>query len=179
MEQAGFQFETFSRDIDESIPSSVSIEDAAAYLAKLKNDAYRKMLGDEVILTADTTVLCQGKLLEKPASVDQACNMLRTLSGGFNEVISGVCISSKSEVESFAVTTKVHFKQLTGSEINDYVQFFKPFDKAGAYGIQEWIGLIGITHIEGSYYNVMGLPIDRVYQTLVGTFGIRPVLESK
>lgn len=168
---AGIRFTVHKLDTDESYPAALEKSKVACYLAEKKNAAYRKRLKSGLILTADTTVLCDGKLLEKPVDEAEAFDMLRAISGREHSVISGVCLSKPEHTTSFDDTTKVWFRQLTDQEIMQYIQQHKPYDKAGAYGIQEQIGLIGITKIEGSYYNVMGLPIHQVYQSLKDQFG--------
>ena len=169
----------FTKKISEEIPNGIHMKEAAEFLARRKHAAYKAMLKDHVVITADTTVLCNQQLLEKPQNHGHAVEMLESLSGNFNDVISGVCIGNDQRLSTFSCTTRVYFRELTSTEIKTYIDVFKPFDKAGAYGIQEWIGMIGIQRIEGSYYNVMGLPIDLVYQALVNEFSIHPVLKPE
>jgi len=119
-----------------------------------------------LLITADTVVCLNNEILGKPADYEEAFQMLRNLSNKSHEVITGVCLTSKNKKRSFYAVTSVEFKLLSGDEIDYYIQNYKPYDKAGAYGIQEWIGAIGITHIEGSFYNVMGLPIQKLYEKI-------------
>lgn len=154
-------------DIDESYLEDTPVGEVALYIAGKKADAYRQVMGDdELIITADTVVIVGDEILGKPADAADAKRMLQTLSGRTHQVTTGVCIVARDQDRRFSVTTDVTFKQLTESEIDYYIQTFKPYDKAGAYGIQEWIGCVGVTALHGSYYNVMGLPIQRIYQVL-------------
>lgn len=154
-------------DIDESYPSSLTGADIPLYISKIKSKAYRPMMNDDTLLiTADTIVWLEGKVYGKPHSAKDARLMLKTLSGKTHEVITGVTICTKNKEVSFTVTSQVSFGTLEDEEINYYIDRYKPFDKAGAYGIQEWIGYIGVTGISGSYYNVMGLPVQRLYREL-------------
>ncbi|MCP9611771.1 Maf-like protein [Coprobacter tertius] len=154
-------------DIDESYPSSLTGADIPLYISKIKSKAYRPMMNDDTLLiTADTIVWLEGKVYGKPHSAKDARLMLKTLSGKTHEVITGVTICTKNKELSFTVTSQVSFGTLEDEEINYYIDRYKPFDKAGAYGIQEWIGYIGVTGISGSYYNVMGLPVQRLYREL-------------
>lgn len=175
MRDAGFKFEIFAKDVDESIPNNIPINQKAKRIAEKKNIAYRNLLNDETILTADTIVINDNQVLGKPKSAREAFQMLKNLSGKSHQVISGVSISSKEKNNVFDDITEVYFKQLSSKEINFYIEKYKPFDKAGAYGIQEWIGMIGIEKIVGSYYNVAGLPIDKVYEVLESEFEINPI----
>lgn len=153
--------------IDESYPDAIPVGDVALHIAGLKADAYRTtMAPDEIIITADTVVIVGDEILGKPVDEADAHRMLRLLSGRTHQVTTGVCIVAKEWERRFAVTTDVTFKTLSDEEIRYYVDTFKPFDKAGAYGIQEWIGYIGVTALQGSYYNVMGLPIQRIYEAI-------------
>ena len=154
-------------DIDESYPDTLSVMDIAEYIAAKKAEAYRAMMTEhDLLITADTVVICGDEVMGKPVNEADACRMLRQLSGRVHHVTTGVCITSRQQQRRFRVTTEVTFKQLSEDEINYYVTKYKPFDKAGAYGIQEWIGFIGCTGLNGSYYNVMGLPVQRIYQEL-------------
>lgn len=165
------------KDIDESYPEATPVSEVAQYIAGKKADVYRLVMGDdELIITADTVVIVGNEILGKPADADDAARMLRALSGRTHQVTTGVCMVAKDQDRRFSVTTDVTFKQLTDEEISYYIQTFKPYDKAGAYGIQEWIGCIGVTGLSGSYYNVMGLPIQRIYQVLK-SLGVMPVCE--
>lgn len=155
-------------DIDESYPATLPVADIAEFIAAKKADAYRAtMADDELIITADTIVICGNEVMGKPTDEADACRMLRQLSGRVHHVTTGVCLTTSQQQRRFSVTTEVTFKQLSDEEINYYVTRYRPFDKAGAYGIQEWIGYIGCTGLNGSYYNVMGLPVQRIYQELV------------
>ena len=159
--------------IDESFPEDLPIEDIPVYISKQKASVYAKCIAeDEVVLTADTVVVCQGQVLGKPKDEDAARRMLNLLSGRTHEVITGVTVKTREEEKSFSVVTEVQFKSLTPQEIDFYIRRFKPFDKAGAYGIQEWIGYIGVISIRGSYFNVMGLPVQRIYEELKTFFPI-------
>ena len=168
----GIDFEVrLIRDIDESFPATLPVSDVAVHISKAKATAYLDTMAEnEVVLTADTVVVCDGQILGKPQDAEDARCMLGLLSGKSHEVITGVTLSTRQWQRSFAVTTVVWFKELTADEIDFYVDSYRPFDKAGAYGIQEWIGYIGVQRIEGSYFNVMGLPVQRIYEELKGYF---------
>ena len=154
-------------DIDESFPEGLSEVETAAYIARAKADAYRGvMLADELIITADTIVWLDGVVMGKPKDEEEACDMLRRLSGQTHQVVTGVCLTTIDRQQSFATVTDVTFDRLTEEEITHYVSRYQPMDKAGAYGIQEWIGYVGVRSIKGSYFNVVGLPIQRLYQEL-------------
>lgn len=172
------------RGIDESYPENLDAYDVAEYIAQKKADAYRSLLdGDEasddlLILTADTVVIApaadeqndqegKGIILGKPQNADDAVRMLKMLSGKTHHVVTGVCLTTKKEQRKFSVCTEVSFKEFEEWEINYYITHYKPFDKAGAYGIQEWIGYIGCTGLKGSYFNVMGLPVQRIYAEML------------
>lgn len=153
--------------VEEVWPQQMPAEEVAEYLAGVKNAAYpRGLAPDEVLLTADTTVVLAGEILGKPHDRDEAVGMLERLSGREHKVITGVVLRSADRRESFSVTTRVWFRRLHRAEIERYVDSCKPFDKAGAYGIQEWIGLVGVERIDGSFYNVMGLPIQDIYEKI-------------
>ena len=155
------------RDVDESYPSDIPAEKVAEYLSKVKADAYIDLLADdEIIITADTVVIIDGRILGKPAGRDDAVAMLRSLSGRRHKVVTGVTVTARDRSISFDETTVVEFAPLSDDEIDAYVDTFRPYDKAGAYGIQEWIGAVGIKGIEGCYYNVMGLPVHTLYHRL-------------
>lgn len=154
-------------DIDESYPETLSGSEVAAYISRAKSEAYRPtMADDEVVITADTIVCLDDKVLGKPADEAEAMAMLRNLSGRVHQVYTGVTIMSLERESSFVSRTDVTFASLTEEEILHYVTHFRPMDKAGAYGIQEWIGYVGVERIEGSYFNVMGLPVQRLYTEL-------------
>ena len=155
------------QDIDEHFPESLPVNEVARYIAKEKADAYRRIVAsDELIITADTVVIVGDEILGKPIDEADAVRMLKLLSGRTHQVTTGVCLLTAEKERCFDVTTDVTFKALTDEEIHYYVNRYRPFDKAGAYGIQEWIGYIGVTGLNGSYYNVMGLPVQRIYQEL-------------
>lgn len=160
----GIPFEVRTlQGIDESFLQSLQGEDIPLHIAGKKAAAYKAgMADDEVIITADTIVYLEGETLGKPADAAEAHNMLSKLSGKTHEVITGVSIVTKTSARQFAVTTRVTFAELTSDMIDYYITHYRPFDKAGAYGIQEWIGAVGITGIQGSYYNVVGLPVQRL-----------------
>lgn len=154
-------------DIDESYPEGLAATDIPLFLSKKKAEAYLSTLADdELLITADTIVWNDNQVLGKPKSENEAFDMLRALSGHTHQVITGVSLTSKRKQVSFSVVTDVTFSNLTEAEIHYYLEEFKPYDKAGAYGIQEWIGYIGVESINGSFYNVMGLPVQRLYREL-------------
>jgi septum formation protein len=164
----GIPFEVrVMQDIDESYPEDLPVSEVALYIARKKATEYRPTIGkDELIITADTVVIVGDEILGKPIDEADAERMLRLLSGRTHQVTTGVCLTTTSHERSFAVTTDVTFKELSDEEISYYLTTYKPFDKAGAYGIQEWIGYVGVTCLHGSYYNVMGLPVQRIYETI-------------
>lgn len=166
MTEAGFEFTVDKPDIDESFPHDLPVDQVARYLAAKKAEVFRLKITDEIVVAADTIVLLDGRILNKPLDENEATEMLRALSGKMHRVITGVTIVSREREESFEDTTLVWFKHLTDEEISFYVTHYKPFDKAGAYGAQDWIGMVAIEKIEGSYFNVMGLPIHLVYSHL-------------
>ena len=154
-------------DIKADYPSSLASADVPEYIASEKADAYVKTLSpNELVITADTVVIIDGQILGKPKDGDDACRMLRLLSGKTHEVTTGVCLLTTDFRRTFSVTSKVTFAQLADTDIKYYVKTYQPLDKAGAYGIQEWIGYIGVTALEGSYFNVMGLPVQRIFSEL-------------
>ena len=155
-------------DVDESYPDTLQGEEIPLYIAKEKADAYIPMMQpDELIITADTIVWLDGKVLGKPRDREDALQMLRTMSGRTHKVFTGVCITTTDWQRSFTAHTEVRFATLSEDEIIYYVDNFKPMDKAGAYGVQEWIGFIGVENISGSYYNIMGLPVQKLYRELL------------
>ena len=155
------------QDIDESYPSDLPTKDIAEYISHKKAAVYQQQMApDELIITADTIVVLGNEVMGKPHDEADARRMLRELSGQTHQVITGVTLTTIQKQVSFSVETDVAFKQLSDSEIDYYVSHYKPFDKAGAYGIQEWIGHIGVTGLQGSYFNVMGLPVQRIYEAL-------------
>lgn len=167
MKEAGFAFSVEKPDVEESFPAALPVEQVASYLASKKAEYFRPKLGNEIIVTADTVVILGGQILNKPQDRNEAIEMLTSLSGLTHLVMTGVCILSKEKEETFDDTTEVTFKKLSKSEIEFYVDHYKPYDKAGAYGAQDWIGMVAIEKIVGSYFNVMGLPIHKVYQHIV------------
>jgi septum formation protein len=164
---AGFTFEIRTKDTDESFPSNIPSHDVAVFVATKKRNALLEDLEDGAVLVcADTTVVIDDTILNKPTDATEAKHMLLELSGRAHKVITGVCIATKQKSVTFSVVTTVLFKQLSTEEIDFYIQAFKPFDKAGGYGIQEWIGHTAIVRIDGSYNNVVGLPTHEVYEAL-------------
>ena len=153
--------------IDESYPETLPTMDIAEYIAQKKAKAYREtMADDELIITADTIVVLDDKVLGKPKDAEEARCMLHALSGKTHQVVTGVVLTTKEQQKHFSVVSNVTFKTLSDNEIDYYVDTYKPMDKAGAYGIQEWIGYVGVTRLEGSYFNVMGLPVQRIYEAM-------------
>jgi septum formation protein len=163
----GLNFEVVARDYEESYPATLKGVDIALHLARQKSESFTKeILPDEIIITADTIVWCDDEVLGKPADASEARRMIKALSGNTHEVITGVALLSSSKKKIFADTTRVTFENLTAEEIDYYIDNFKPYDKAGAYGIQEWIGIAACSRIEGSYFNVVGLPVQKLYKEL-------------
>ncbi|MDD2285519.1 MAG: Maf-like protein [Paludibacter sp.] len=160
-------FEVMSMDVDESFPPYLSGVEIPMYLAEKKAEAYKNMLTDErMVITADTIVFLEGKVLGKPADKKEAIAMLQQLSGKTHQVITGVCISTLNRRRTFHTISEVKFARLNEAEIEYYLENYAPYDKAGSYGVQEWIGFIAVEQINGSYFNVMGLPIQRLYNEL-------------
>lgn len=154
-------------DIDETYPDTLKGEDIPLYIARKKAEAYKSIMSkNELIITADTIVYTDGEVLGKPKNEADARRMLHALSGRSHQVITGVCITTSRFQRSFASVTEVTFDTLTDEEIDFYISTYNPMDKAGAYGIQEWIGFIGVSKLNGSYFNVMGLPVQRLYREL-------------
>lgn len=164
----GVRFRVLVRKgVSEDYPANLNAHEVAQYISEEKMSAYTDLLeGNTIVITADTVVNCDGEIMGKPTDEPDAKQMLRKLSSKTHQVTTGVCIASKDKRMSFHVTTDVTFKTLSEEEIAHYIDNYKPFDKAGAYGIQEWIGYIGVTSLNGSYFNVMGLPVQRIYETL-------------
>ena len=166
------------KGIDESYPASLDAYDTAQYISAKKASAYKDLLAeDTLVLTADTVVIAptadeqndqegKGVILGKPKDAQEAHEMLRMLSGKTHHVVTGVCLTTLEQQRQFSVVTEVTFKELSDAEIDYYIEHYKPFDKAGAYGIQEWIGYVGCTGLKGSYFNVMGLPVQRIYEEI-------------
>ncbi len=172
LNQLGLDFEVrVMKGIDESYPDNLPSKDVAEFIASKKSSAYL-IASDELLITADTIVVVGQDILGKPHDREDACRMLREISGKTHHVITGVCIRTAAKQSRFSVSTDVRFKNLSDGEIDFYVDHFKPYDKAGAYGIQEWIGLVGVESISGSFYNVMGLPVQRIYEELTASFGL-------
>lgn len=154
-------------DIPETYPNNIPTHKVAEFIAQEKATAYDKIIDNtNILLTADTIVLVDNKILGKPKSLSEAYEMLKLLSGCTHKVITGVCLRTDSKIKTFSVETDVTFKNLQDDEISYYIDKYSPLDKAGAYGIQEWIGYIGVTSLRGSYFNVMGLPVQRVWEEL-------------
>lgn len=153
--------------IEETYPDTLPGEEIPLYIAREKAAAYREcMQADELIITADTIVWLDGTVMGKPADEEDACRMLRALSGKTHQVITGVCLTTQEFQRGFSTVSDVTFATLTDEEIRYYVEHYRPMDKAGSYGIQEWIGFVGVECISGSYFNVMGLPVQRLYKEL-------------
>lgn len=163
----GIDFQVKLKEVEEIFPEGLSKEEIPVYLVELKAKPFLEELGNnDMLITADTIVWFNGQVLGKPENHDKAKAMLEMLSGNEHQVISGVCLTTAKKQKSFFALSNVWFKRLSNAEIEYYITNFKPFDKAGAYGIQEWIGTIGVAHIEGSFYNVMGLPVQRLYEEI-------------
>ena len=167
LEEMGLDFEVRPKSEEEIYPDELQGEEIASYLAKLKAVPFQKELkANEIVITSDTVVWHKGKSLAKAEDKTEAFTMLQTLSNDWHEVITSVCFTTQATQKIVTETTLVQFKKLTEEEIRYYIDNYRPFDKAGAYGIQEWIGLIGVSEIKGSYNNVVGLPTQLVYKTL-------------
>ena len=167
LEQAGFHFEVKVKPIDETFPEDMPVDEVAPYLARQKAEAARAFItSDEIILTADSVVILGNTIYGKPVDFEDARRILRALSGNTHRVITGCCLLSKDRERVFSGESKVEFGPLSDEEIDYYIQTYQPYDKAGAYAIQEWIGLCKIDRIEGTYSNIMGLPVDLVYREL-------------
>lgn len=164
----GIDFTIMTKDIDESFPQNMSPYDVAPYLSVKKAKAFNdsELPDNYMIITSDTVVIVDDKILGKPKDAEEARSMIRLISGRKHSVITGVTVHTKHKTKTFSVTSKVSFINLDDEEIEHYVNNYKPFDKAGAYGIQEWIGYIGVDYVEGSYFNVMGLPTQKLYNIL-------------
>ncbi|MCU0356550.1 MAG: Maf family protein [Cyclobacteriaceae bacterium] len=167
MKEAGFIFQVEKPDVDESFPDTMPVEGVARYLALKKAEKFRLRIQQEIVVTADTVVILENTILNKPADRPEAISMLERLSGKTHRVITGVCILSAEKEDPFDDMTEVTFKNLSRKEIEFYVDQYQPYDKAGAYGAQDFIGMIAIEKINGSYFNVMGLPIHKVYTQLI------------
>ena len=169
LKSLGFDFLNKPIKADESVwPKELKAQEIPIYLAELKADAYENVLKeDELLITADTVVWCEGKVFNKPENFAAGKKMLEELSGKMHEVFTAVCLKSANKQTTFYDVSKVYFKKLKPDEIEYYLTNFSPYDKAGGYGVQDWIGYIGIDKIEGSFYNVMGLPVKELYEELV------------
>lgn len=167
LKELGLNFEVVVRDWSEKYPGHLKGKEIALYVATVKAAIFRSEIKEnEIVITADTIVWCNNKILGKPENKDDAMRILGELSGNTHEVITGVCLLSALKQTSFCSITKVTFSELSDEEIEYYIDKYSPYDKAGAYGIQEWIGIAACSHIEGSYFNVMGLPVEQVYHEL-------------
>ncbi len=165
--QLGIDFSVRVKEVDEDFPADLKKEQVAEYLAGKKANAYLSDLqAGEILITADTIVCLDDLVLNKPANFAEAQSMLRSLSGRMHEVFTGVCLLSSTKKVILHDVTRVYFKNLSDEEISQYITKYKPFDKAGAYGAQDWIGMVAITRLEGSFYNVMGLPVHLIYAAL-------------
>ena len=169
LKELGIDFEIMANsDIDEKYPPELTKEEIPVYLAKMKANVSMPSIPDKTLLiTADTIVWFKGKVVNKPTDYAEALKMLEELSGEMHEVLTGVCLSTNKKKHTFHTSTLVYFGKLSKEEISYYVKQYRPYDKAGAYGIQEWIGYIGIERIEGSYFNVMGLPVQELYREMI------------
>ena len=166
----GVDFEILTKETPENYPADLPLDEVPKYLSLQKSLAFsdEELPADYLLITSDTVVICKGEILGKPKDREDAIRMLKLLSGKTHHVVTGVTVRSAQKTESFAVRSNVTFAQLDAEEIDYYIEHCKPFDKAGAYGIQEWIGYVGISGLEGSFYNVMGLPTRKLYQCLKG-----------
>ena len=166
----GVEFSILTKETDERFPSEMPLDEVPKYLSLQKSLAFtdEELPADYLLITSDTVVICEGEILGKPKDREDAVRMLQLLSGKTHHVVTGVTVRSAEKTEPFAVRSNVTFAQLDDEEIDYYIEHCKPYDKAGAYGIQEWIGYVGISGLEGSFYNVMGLPTRRLYQCLKG-----------
>jgi septum formation protein len=166
MRDTGFEFTVKVKDTNEDFPEIMPSEEVPAYLARKKAEAFRDEMENQIILTADTIVVVDDEILNKPKDTTEATEMLKKLSGRQHQVITGVCVMTTESTETFIDITQVFFRELTDFEIEYYIKTCKPFDKAGAYGVQDFIGMVGIPRMEGSYFTVMGLPVHKVYEAL-------------
>ena len=164
----GVDFEIMTKETPEDYPADLPLDEVSKFLSLQKSLAFtdQELPADYLLITSDTVVICEGEILGKPKDREDASRMLQLLSGKIHHVVTGVTVRSAEKTESFAVRSNVAFAQLDADEIDYYIEHCKPFDKAGAYGIQEWIGYVGISGLEGSFYNVMGLPTRKLYQCL-------------
>lgn len=168
LSELGLKFEIVIRDYVESYPEEMNGEEIAMYIAKRKAATFKNDLsGNKIVITADTIVWCDNKVLGKPLNREDAANMLREISGKTHEVITGVSLLSAAKELTFSDSTKVTFDKISEEDIYYYIDNYRPYDKAGAYGIQEWIGISACSHIDGSYFNVVGLPVQKLYKELL------------
>ncbi len=168
LKELGLDFEVRIKEVDESFSETLQAQEIPLYLCKKKADAFDEELNDNtVVITADTIVWIDGQVLNKPENYTDAVRMLQLLSGKMHEVYTGVCLRSKNKTKCFYALTKVYFKPLNLEEIAFYVKNYAPYDKAGSYGAQDWIGLVAVEKIEGTYFNVMGLPVKELYEELL------------
>lgn len=168
LKELGLDFTVHTKEVDENFPENLKAEKIPLYLCKKKADAFEGELRDNtIVITADTIVWVENQVLNKPENFDDAMRMLKLLSGKKHEVYTAVCLKSKNKTKTFYASTSVYFKVLSLEEIEYYITNFNPYDKAGAYGAQEWIGYIAVEKIEGSYFNVMGLPVRELYEELL------------
>lgn len=168
LKELNLDFEVRTKEVDESFPDHLKAQEIPLYLCEKKAAAFDEELSDNtIVITADTVVWINGQVLNKPADYDDAVRMLKLLSGKTHEVYTAVCLKSKTKTKSFYALTKVTFKPLTSEEIEFYIKNYAPYDKAGSYGAQDWIGLVAVEKIEGTYFNVMGLPMKELYEELM------------
>ncbi|MEO6686840.1 MAG: Maf family nucleotide pyrophosphatase [Dyadobacter sp.] len=166
LQETGFEFEVEVLPTDESFPDNIPTHEVAGYISSQKAEVFRNLHPEKIILTADTVVIIGETILNKPKDIGDAVRMLKILSGNTHEVTTAVSLLADDHVYTISDTALVSFRTLEETEINYYIEHYKPFDKAGAYGVQEWIGMVGINRIEGSFYTIMGLPVHVVYQLL-------------
>ncbi len=173
LQQMGIEFDVKIAEVDEALPKDIPWQESAGYLARLKSNWFREkdLPPNYLLITADTVVCAHEKVLGKPVDVQDAIDIIGALSGAEHDVITGVCLRTATKQLSFSASTKVRFRALHDDEVRHYVKVYRPFDKAGAYGIQEWIGLVGVESISGSFYNVMGLPTQKLYCELMNFAG--------
>ena len=169
LRETGLKFDVVIREYAEYYPDGLNGEEIACYVAHEKAACFKNEISDnEVVIAADTIVWCSGRVLGKPVNREDATRILKEISGNTHEVITAVSLLSLSKELTFSESTKVTFEAMSDDEISYYIDNYKPYDKAGAYGIQEWIGILACSHIEGSYFNVVGLPVQRLYKELIG-----------
>ena len=164
----GVDFSILTKEVDESFPSKLPLIDVAPFLSLKKAKAFEdaELPDNYMVITADTVVIVENEILGKPIDRDDAVRMMNLLSGKVHKVVTGVTVHTREKTKTFSVISKVTFETLDNQEVDYYIDNFKPYDKAGAYGVQEWIGYIGVSNVEGSYYNVMGLPTQKLYKVL-------------